>query len=60
MRLIPQGELLSPQSIWAMLVPPLPYFHSAVKEAHDVVSQVYFQHCYGASPILPLSRVYTH
>lgn len=43
-----------------MLVSPLPCFHSAVKEAHNVVSQVYFQHWYGASPVLPLNRVYTH
>ena len=38
----------------------LPYFHCAVKEAHNVVSQVYLQHRCGAGPILPLSRVYTH
>lgn len=42
------------------LVSPLPHFHSAVKEAHNVVSQVDFQHWYGARPILPPGRVYTH
>lgn len=56
---IPQGEL-SPQSISAGLVSPLPYFHSAVKEAHNVVSQVDFQHGDGAIPLLPLGRVYSH
>lgn len=41
-------------------VPPLPYFHRAVKEAHGVVSQVYLQHRRAAGPLLPLGGVYAH
>lgn len=60
MRHTPQGELGSPQSILAAPLSPLPSFSSAVKEAHNIISQVDLQHRRGAGPVPPLSRVYAH
>lgn len=59
----PQGELPSPQSssVGERLAPsPLPWFHSAVIKAHNVVSQVHFQcWCWDALAV-PLGGVYSH